>query len=253
MLRFGILIHEVPVASESTAQSNEGAKTSGKRKSTKYETFPHVEERYLVNLWKENHDQLESKNACKVWNKIVDDLNTRFKSNRTVDKCMRKIKCLIDKYKEKNDWNRNQSGGNLRKSPFYDEIDEVLGCRDFVTFSNVKESAVVSPDASTSSASTSASTSTSSSPKGSVVHSDVANHEKSPDDVRKERRQRKKRRNTAAEHEDSATASTLEGVKEQGDKLTNVLEEMQKSQVEQMKMMSQFMGAMVEAMKNAKD
>ena len=70
VLRFGILIHEVPVASESTAQSNEGAKTSGKRKSTKYETFPHVEERYLVNLWKENHDQLESKNACKVWNKI---------------------------------------------------------------------------------------------------------------------------------------------------------------------------------------
>ena len=245
--------NEVPVASESTAESNEGTKTSGKRKSTKYETFPHAEERYLVNLWKENHDQLESKNARKVWNKIVDDLNTRFKSNRTVDKCMRKIKYLIDKYKEKKDWNRNQSGGNLRKSPFYDEIDEVLGCRDFVTFSNVKESAVVSTNASTSSASTSASTSASSSPKGSVVDSDVANHEKSPDDVRKERRQRKKRRNTAAEHEDSAIASTLEGVKEQGDKLTNVLEEMQKSQVEQMKMMSQFMGAMVEAMKNAKN
>jgi len=45
----------------------------------------------------------------------------------------------------------------------------------------------------------------------------------------------------------------LESVKEQGDKLTNVLEEMQKSQGEQMKMMSQFMGAMVEAMKNAKN
>ena len=35
--------------------------------------------------------------------------------------------------------------------------------------------------------------------------------------------------------------------------MTNVLEEMQKSQVEQMKMMSQFMGAMVEAMNNAKN
>lgn len=35
--------------------------------------------------------------------------------------------------------------------------------------------------------------------------------------------------------------------------VTNVLEEMQKSQVEQMKIMSQFMGAMVEAMKNAKN
>ena len=112
---------------------------------------------------------------------------------------------------------------------------------------------MVSPNASTSSASKSASTSASSSPKGSVVDSDFANHEKSPDDVRKERRQRKKRRNTAAEHENSAIASTLEGVKEQGDKLTNVLEKMQKSQVEQMKMMSQFMGAMVEAMKNAKN
>ena len=175
--------NEVPVASESTTESNEGTKTSGKRKSTKYETFPHAEERYLVNLWKENHDQLESKNAHKVWSKIVDDLNTRFKSNCTVDKCMCKIKDLIDKYKEKKDWNCNQSGGNLRKSPFYDEIDKVLGCRDFVTFSNVEESAVVSPNASTSSASTSASISASSSPKGSVVDSDVVNHEKSPDNV----------------------------------------------------------------------
>ena len=93
--------NKVPVASESTAESNEGAQTSGKRKSTKYETFPHAEERYLVNWWKEYHDQLESKNARKVWNKIVDDLNTRFKSNRTVYKCRRKIKYLIDKYKEK--------------------------------------------------------------------------------------------------------------------------------------------------------
>ena len=105
---------------------------------------------------------------------------------------------------------------------------------------------MVSPNASTSSARTSASTSASSPPKGSVVASNVANHEKSPDDVRKELGQHKKRRNTAAGHEDSTIKSTLEGVKQQGDKLTNVLEEMQK-------MISQFMGAMVEAMKNAKN
>lgn len=154
--------------------------------------------------------------------------------------------------KEKKDWNRKQSGGNLKKSPFYDEIDEVLGCRDFVTFNNVKESAVPSPNASTASAGASANTSASSSPKGSVTDSDVANNKKSPDDVRKEWRQRKRRRNTAAEQEESAIASTLEGVKEQGDKLTTVLEEMQKSQAEQIKMMSQFTGAMVEVMKNTK-
>ena len=61
---------------KSFEESSEGATTSGKRKKpTKYETFPYTEEKYLVNLWKENHDQLESKNARKVWAKIVDDLN----------------------------------------------------------------------------------------------------------------------------------------------------------------------------------
>lgn len=49
---------------------------------------------------------MESKNARRVWAKIVDDLNARFEGNRTVDKCMHKIKYLIDKYKEKKDWNR---------------------------------------------------------------------------------------------------------------------------------------------------
>jgi len=181
-----------------------------RRKNTNYETFPHAEERYLLNLWKENHDQLESKNARRVWAKIVDDLNARFEGNRTVDKCMRKIKYLIDKYKEKKDWNRKQSGGNLKTSPFYDEIDEVLGCCDFVTFNNVKESAVPSPNASTASAGANASSSASSSPKGSVTDSDVAKNEKSPDDVRKERRQCEKRTNTAAKQEDSVIASTLE-------------------------------------------
>ena len=53
--------------------------------------------------------------------------------------------------------------------------------------------------------------------------------------------------------ETSGKRKSTKYVKEQGDKLTNVLGEMQKSQVEQMKMMSQFMGAMVEAMKNAKN
>ena len=153
---------------------------------------------------------MESKNARRVWAKIVDDLNARFEGNRTVDKCMRKIKYLIDKYKEKKDWNRKQSGGNLKTSPFYDEIDEVLGCCDFVTFNNVKESAVPSPNASTASAGANASSSASSSPKGSVTDSNVANNEKSPDNVRKERRQCEKRTNTAAKQEDSVIASTLE-------------------------------------------
>ena len=41
--------------------------------------------------------------------------------------------------KQAKDWNSKQSGGNRRKSAHYDEIDEVLGCRDIVTLQNVQE------------------------------------------------------------------------------------------------------------------
>ena len=112
-----------------------------REKKPKDETFPFKEEQHSVTLWKENFEQLGSKNSRKVWIKIVNELNAQFSNNHTVHKCMRKMKYLIDKYKEKKDWNRKQSGGHLRKSPFYDKIDEILDCRDFVTFNNVKESA----------------------------------------------------------------------------------------------------------------
>ena len=164
--------------------STENTKKGKKRKNAKYETFPFKEEQYLVNLWKENFEQLESKNSRKVWTKIVDELNVQFSNNRTVKKCMRKMKYLIDKYKEKKDWNRKQSGGHLRKSPFYDEIDEILGCRDFVTFNNVKESA--------SSSSASAGCSSSSSPSSPQVLPEDSNRdsEKSPEEAKTERKQR---------------------------------------------------------------
>ena len=122
-------------------ESTENTKKGTKIKNAKYETFPFKEEQYLLNLWKENFEYLECKNSRKVWAKIADELNAQFSNNRTVDKSMRKMNYLIDKYKEKEDWNRKQSSGHLRKSPFYDEIDEIFGCHDFVTFNNVKESA----------------------------------------------------------------------------------------------------------------
>ena len=62
------------------------------------------------------------------------------------------MKYLNDRFKEAKDHNRNQTGGDRKTSPFYEErheeIDSVLGCRDIVTFSHVEES---SPSASSSS------------------------------------------------------------------------------------------------------
>ena len=50
---------------------------------------------------------------------------------------MKKIKSLIERYKEAKEWNRKQTGGSKKKSLFYDEIAAVLGCRDIVTLTNV--------------------------------------------------------------------------------------------------------------------
>ena len=44
------------------------------------------------------------------------------------------MKYLVDRYKQAKDWNSKQSEGNGRKLAHYDEIDEVLGCRDIATF-----------------------------------------------------------------------------------------------------------------------
>ena len=60
----------------------------------------------------------------------------RFKRLHEI-KCMKKIKYLIEHYKEAKEWNRKQTGGSKKKSMFYDEIDAVLGCRDIVTLTNV--------------------------------------------------------------------------------------------------------------------
>ena len=47
--------------------STENTKKETKGKNAKYETFLCKKEQYLVNLWKENFEQLESKNSRKVW------------------------------------------------------------------------------------------------------------------------------------------------------------------------------------------
>ena len=60
-------------------------------------------------------------------------------TSKTIEKCINKIKYLIDRYKEAKEWNRKQSGGSKNKTLFYDEIGAVLGCRDIVTLSHVSD------------------------------------------------------------------------------------------------------------------
>jgi len=73
-------------------------------------------------------------------------MDKKFGTKRTTDKYQKKMKYLVDRYKRAKDWKSKQSGGNQRKSTHYDEIDEVLGCRDIVTLPNVQEAGSVSEE-----------------------------------------------------------------------------------------------------------
>lgn len=114
------------------------SQNKGKGKSS-YDKWTNEEQSFLVDLWAKKHDRLESKDARKVWQEICEEIEINFGMKKTVEKCQRKIKYLIDKYKDAKTWNKTQSGGQFKKSVFYDKIDRVLGTRDVVTLKHVVE------------------------------------------------------------------------------------------------------------------
>ena len=100
----------------------------------------------LLRLWAENFDRLESREAWKAWDDIAKKMNDKFRTKKPTDMYQKKMKYLVDRYKQAKDWNSKQSGGNRKKSAHYDEIDEVLGCRDIVTLQNVQEARSMSEE-----------------------------------------------------------------------------------------------------------
>ena len=75
----------------------------------------------LVRLWADNFNSLESKDARKVGERIACELSTKFGTKKTSDKCQKKMKYWIDRYKAAKDWNRRQSGENRKQSVFFKE------------------------------------------------------------------------------------------------------------------------------------
>ena len=141
----------VPIEEPSNAGSSpESSESNKKKKGKKYDTRSLAEQRLLVQLLSENHELLESRESRAAWRTICEEDNARMENSKTIEKCIKKIKYLIDRYKEAKEWNRKQSGGSKKQSLFYDEIDAVLGCRDIVTLSHVSEAGATSTLASSS-------------------------------------------------------------------------------------------------------
>ena len=117
----GQIVNEEPSSrsiSPEPTSSIADAFAAAAQKKKPYEALTKEEEKYLLNLWVEYYDRLESRDSRKYLDFITRELNEKFGKNRSVDKCKWKIKYLVDRYKEKKDWNRKQSGGSRGSHPF---------------------------------------------------------------------------------------------------------------------------------------
>ncbi|KAL9961877.1 hypothetical protein ACROYT_G030909 [Oculina patagonica] len=196
---------ESPASCEGNETSPDSEKQPGKKS---YDTWSQDQQKLLVQLSfaAENHEFIESKESRNAWRKICEDLNARAKTSRNVDKCMIKMKYLIDKYKAAKEWNRKQTGGSIKKSLFYDEIDTILGCRDIVTVQYVSEAGASTNQppsfAGSSSNGGESGDSQPSTSQGNSAASSPASSEEKKKEMRRERKKQTKKKKAGPEDED---------------------------------------------------
>ena len=198
------------------------------------------DEAVLVQLWADNIDHLESKDSRKAWDEIVRALNDKQSITKTVDQCQRKLKHIKNLYKEKKDWNRKQSGGNIRKSPHYDAIDAVLGCRDVITCHKLRQVGITTPEPALDAEQTPEGRST-----PSPATSSSTNSESSAETThRKERKNRRKRTRAAeSDSEDEGFRDVMKKLSGKDDALSRAIEGMQTTQAQQNQLMTQLLGS----------
>lgn len=164
------------------------------------------------------------------------------------------MKYLKDRYKEVKDHHRNQTGGDKKTWPFYEEIDSVLGCRDIGTFSHLEES---SPSAASSSLQGNEPKDDEECDLDDEFEKSLAVFDLNRKRERKsQRRDERKRAKTAKpswkgrDDDDRVFRESMEKLQAQGDRLTNALEAMEKNQTQQLQIMGQFMTTFMEAMQS---
>lgn len=114
----------------SSSQPNHSSTETGKAKKTR-ETWPQNQALVLVTSWKANFDDLESHKAPEAWRMILAEVNKHGKQ-RTLKNLKDKIRNLKDSYKAAKKHNDESTGEAPKFSQFYEEFDEIYGCRDVV-------------------------------------------------------------------------------------------------------------------------
>ena len=172
-----------------------------------------------------------------MWERIVRELSAKCGTKKTSDKCQKKMKYWIDRYKAAKDWNRKQSGGNRKQSVFYEEIDEVLGCRDGVTLRHVAQAG-------------------SSSGVDAVVEANSEEEIAEGEDSKKVKRtQRKMSRKRAREEvkndeEKEMFKAAFSGMEEQRKEMSSFMANFNRVQEQQLNTMNALVGALTNFLKN---
>ncbi|KAK3745599.1 hypothetical protein QZH41_005840 [Actinostola sp. cb2023] len=101
-----------------------------------------AETRYLVSVWREYHPISKRKNSSE-WEMLSIEVNQILKEQginnvRSATQCKSRIKNLEDEYKRVKDHN-GRSGNNRETSPYYEDLDEILGSRPKITPKKVIE------------------------------------------------------------------------------------------------------------------
>ena len=226
------------------------------KKSNQRERWSFADEKVLLQLWADNIEKVESKDSRKAWEEICKALNERQGLKKNVDQCQRKVKHLKNQYKEKKDWNRRQSGGNLRKSPNYDIIDSVLGCRDIIMCNNVEQAGTQAAENSGSSANSpetsAAEASSSSSSAGRTTPTTAGSSVARRRERKKVKGQKRPARVHDSDSEDDTIGEAIKKLATEGEQMASFMERMQDSQGQQIQLMSQLVGCFNKYMENNK-
>lgn len=194
----------------------------------------------LAQLLTDNIKRLESNDSRKAWDEIVGALNEKQGIKKTVNQCQRKLKHLKNLYKEKKDWNWKQRGGNIQKSPQYDAIDTVLGCRDVITCNKLRQVGITTPDPALDAKQTPEGRSTPSPATPSLKNSELS----AETTRRKERKNRRKHTRAAESNsEEEGFRDVMKKLSSMDDSLSQAIEGMQTAQAQQNQLMAQLLGS----------
>ena len=127
----------VPDNNSKKSDKNEEKKINATSNKRTRESWNYQQTSILVKLWKENINLLKSSRCNETWFHIRKEL-CKHGPKKSKKQCTDKLRNLKELYKKAKE-NNPASGAAPETSPFYQDFDEILGCRDIMNIPELKE------------------------------------------------------------------------------------------------------------------